>query len=306
MPELRTPALLTEPSPLRPSGFDNAKPTDKRMGIAAPTISVPQCQPSSLCQAPPAQCQPQCQPPSSQCHAPPSQQFTPVRTSGTSNSTNTNSAANLRNTGSSSNNSVPSAAERIEQNMGSVAVATATAAAAKTASIIGQPPLVANATSANSTSRVAGGSTSAGSAASTSAPVTAVKTAGAVTISKASETVTTIAGDTAKTAAVDAAKAVAKKAPPISANLSALIQASAGAGGGIFSTVALFPLDLVKTRIQAGLTKKSGLVEATREIIEEQGVQALFSGLNAKAVEAGFKNFAYFYAYDVRENLKNI
>eukprot|EP00397_Hematodinium_sp_SG-2012_P037340 GEMP01040453.1.p1 GENE.GEMP01040453.1~~GEMP01040453.1.p1 ORF type:complete len:301 (+),score=47.36 GEMP01040453.1:216-1118(+) len=84
----------------------------------------------------------------------------------------------------------------------------------------------------------------------------------------------------------------------MSRSFDALVQASAGAGGGVFSTSILFPLDSVKTRIQTHTTASSNVVGAAREIIEAEGVSALFRGLGIKCIEAGTKNFAYFYCYD--------
>lgn len=78
----------------------------------------------------------------------------------------------------------------------------------------------------------------------------------------------------------------------------AFVQAAAGAGGGIFSTCVLFPLDSVKTRIQSHSTKSSNIIEAGKEIVENEGVSALFRGIDTKSVESGTKNFWYFYCYD--------
>lgn len=44
----------------------------------------------------------------------------------------------------------------------------------------------------------------------------------------------------------------------VSVQLAALIQALAGATGGVFSTAVLFPIDTLKTLIQAGKTKSNG------------------------------------------------
>ncbi|CAD7964590.1 unnamed protein product [Amoebophrya sp. A120] len=91
-------------------------------------------------------------------------------------------------------------------------------------------------------------------------------------------------------------------APPrqVNASLSALIQATAGAGGGVWSMFMLFPLDTLKTLIQAGKTKSPSTLGALREILaEKEGALALYRGLGAKTIETASKNFLYFYAYEI-------
>ena len=45
--------------------------------------------------------------------------------------------------------------------------------------------------------------------------------------------------------------------------LAALIQALAGAAGGVFSTAVLFPIDTLKTLIQAGKTRSNATALVT-------------------------------------------
>jgi len=78
----------------------------------------------------------------------------------------------------------------------------------------------------------------------------------------------------------------------------AFIQASAGAVAGIFSTIVLYPLDSIKTRIQANDTKATSVREATHELIERDGFLVLYRGMQIKTIENGIKNFLYFYCYD--------
>jgi len=78
----------------------------------------------------------------------------------------------------------------------------------------------------------------------------------------------------------------------------AFIQATAGAIAGAFSSIILYPLDSVKTRIQANETKSSAVLEATWEIIREKGILPLYQGVNTKTIESSSKNFFYFYCYD--------
>jgi len=78
----------------------------------------------------------------------------------------------------------------------------------------------------------------------------------------------------------------------------ALVQASAGAAGGVFASFVLMPLEVVKTRIQVSQSGAASVLEATKEILDREGIMALFSGVNAKCTETGSKNFIYFYIYD--------
>lgn len=59
-------------------------------------------------------------------------------------------------------------------------------------------------------------------------------------------------------------------APPVvrkrvNASLAALIQATAGAGGGVWSMFMLFPLDTLKTLIQAGKTKSPNMMAVAED-----------------------------------------
>ncbi|CAD7957638.1 unnamed protein product [Amoebophrya sp. A25] len=85
----------------------------------------------------------------------------------------------------------------------------------------------------------------------------------------------------------------------VNASLAALIQATAGAGGGVWSMAMLFPLDTLKTLIQAGKTRSPKTLEAFQQVREEDGALSLYRGLGAKASETALKNFIYFYAYEI-------
>ena len=90
------------------------------------------------------------------------------------------------------------------------------------------------------------------------------------------------------------------KPKQVSAALSALIQATAGAGGGVWSMAMLFPLDTLKTLIQAGLTRESAMIPALHEIRKRFGFLALYRGIGAKSVETALT------AYGFEGNLKGI
>jgi len=78
----------------------------------------------------------------------------------------------------------------------------------------------------------------------------------------------------------------------------ALVQASAGAAGGVFATVVLMPLEVAKTKIQISQLGDLSTLGTMRDIAVRDGVAALWTGVTAKSLETGLKNFAYFYLYD--------
>jgi len=85
----------------------------------------------------------------------------------------------------------------------------------------------------------------------------------------------------------------------------ATAQAFSAAVGGIASTVLLFPLDTIKTRIQ--VAAKSTRIDrneqpltslaTARSILNEGGVSALFYGVAPGAFQSGLEKAMYFYAY---------
>eukprot|EP00931_Biecheleriopsis_adriatica_P017300 TRINITY_DN1244_c0_g1_i1.p1 TRINITY_DN1244_c0_g1~~TRINITY_DN1244_c0_g1_i1.p1 ORF type:complete len:345 (+),score=81.95 TRINITY_DN1244_c0_g1_i1:25-1035(+) len=83
-----------------------------------------------------------------------------------------------------------------------------------------------------------------------------------------------------------------------SAAFVALVQASAGAAGGVFASFVLQPLEVAKTRIQISTSGDASTLGTLRDIAAGGGLQGLFSGWAAKCTETGAKNFAYFYIYD--------
>mmetsp|Transcript_3083 Transcript_3083/g.10272 ORF Transcript_3083/g.10272 Transcript_3083/m.10272 type:complete len:349 (+) Transcript_3083:118-1164(+) len=78
----------------------------------------------------------------------------------------------------------------------------------------------------------------------------------------------------------------------------ALVQATAGAAGGVFASFVLMPLEVVKTRIQIGLSGETSTLGTAREILQAEGPAGLFCGVSTKCLETGSKNFIYFYVYD--------
>jgi len=78
----------------------------------------------------------------------------------------------------------------------------------------------------------------------------------------------------------------------------ALVQATAGAAGGILASFVLMPLEVAKTRIQISQTGSASTSDTLREILEKEGLPGVFRGVGAKCTETGSKNFIYFYIYD--------
>jgi adenine nucleotide transporter 17 len=83
-----------------------------------------------------------------------------------------------------------------------------------------------------------------------------------------------------------------------SAAFIALVQASAGAAGGVFATVVLMPLEVAKTKIQISQKGNASTLRTMQEIARNDGLSGLFSGVTPKSIETGLKNFVYFYLYD--------
>jgi len=82
-----------------------------------------------------------------------------------------------------------------------------------------------------------------------------------------------------------------------------LVQASAGAAGGVFASFVLQPLEVAKTRIAVGQSKASSAASAIKNIYDDEGLPGVFRGVGAKCSETGTKNFIYFYIYDALNSL---
>lgn len=89
--------------------------------------------------------------------------------------------------------------------------------------------------------------------------------------------------------------------------------AVAGATGAVLANALVYPLDIVKTRLQVQVrSQKTGGVplttndhhyastlDAVQKIVKDEGVQGLYSGLNGSLIGVASTNFAYFYWYSV-------
>jgi len=93
--------------------------------------------------------------------------------------------------------------------------------------------------------------------------------------------------------------------------------AIAGATGAVLANAAVYPLDIVKTRIQVQVKRKptdpvaagvdathyDGTIDAITKIAKEDGILGLYAGINGALIGVASTNFAYFYWYSVVRTL---
>ncbi|RAL08167.1 putative peroxisomal carrier protein [Aspergillus homomorphus CBS 101889] len=93
--------------------------------------------------------------------------------------------------------------------------------------------------------------------------------------------------------------------------------AVAGATGAVLANAMVYPLDLVKTKLQvqvkqADETKKEGsdeavhyksTMDAINKIVEKEGIEGLYSGIAGALIGVASTNFAYFYWYTIVRSL---
>ncbi|KAL8824403.1 MAG: hypothetical protein Q9191_005082 [Dirinaria sp. TL-2023a] len=92
--------------------------------------------------------------------------------------------------------------------------------------------------------------------------------------------------------------------------------ALAGASGAFLANAIVYPLDIVKTRLQVQVkrgpadeplsttnTHYASTVDAIRKIVQDEGLLGLYSGINGSLIGVVSTNFAYFYWYSVVRGL---
>ncbi|EXJ74439.1 uncharacterized protein A1O5_02735 [Cladophialophora psammophila CBS 110553] len=92
--------------------------------------------------------------------------------------------------------------------------------------------------------------------------------------------------------------------------------AIAGATGAVLANALVYPLDIVKTRLQVQIKKKGHVHQHTAEhhhyestwdaikkIVDHEGIIGLYSGVNGALIGVASTNFAYFYWYSVVRSL---
>lgn len=93
--------------------------------------------------------------------------------------------------------------------------------------------------------------------------------------------------------------------------------ALAGATGAVLANAIVYPLDIVKTRLQVQVKRNptdpaplttndvhyTSALDAIRKIVDDEGVLGLYSGINGSLIGVASTNFAYFYWYSVVRTL---
>ncbi|XXG96533.1 60S ribosomal protein L29 [Hypoxylon texense] len=91
--------------------------------------------------------------------------------------------------------------------------------------------------------------------------------------------------------------------------------AVAGSTGAVLANALVYPLDIVKTRLQVQIKRKPGeesdhsephytsTWDAITKIVAEEGVHGLYAGMNGALLGVASTNFAYFYWYSIVRQL---
>ncbi|PSS18596.1 hypothetical protein M430DRAFT_101487 [Amorphotheca resinae ATCC 22711] len=93
--------------------------------------------------------------------------------------------------------------------------------------------------------------------------------------------------------------------------------AVAGATGAVIANALVYPLDIVKTRLQVQVKRKAtdsvptgvdsthytSTWDAISKIVAEEGISGLYAGINGSLIGVASTNFAYFYWYSIVRTL---
>ncbi|KAH9953900.1 mitochondrial carrier domain-containing protein [Russula dissimulans] len=88
-----------------------------------------------------------------------------------------------------------------------------------------------------------------------------------------------------------------KQVPP--KQLTPLGYALAGALGGCFSNAVVYPLDTIKTRIQADSANGRSIRALLKRILKEEGIAGLYRGFGATMLNTFSMQYAYFFFYSL-------
>ena len=86
-----------------------------------------------------------------------------------------------------------------------------------------------------------------------------------------------------------------------SATLTAFAECLSGGVGGYFSSYVLFPLDVIKTRQQAG--QAGSMLAMSQKIATEYGVAGLWRGGHARGGQSMIEKIGFFYSYALVKTL---
>eukprot|EP01095_Lingulamoeba_sp_RSL-Kostka_P005643 TRINITY_DN1705_c3_g1_i1.p1 TRINITY_DN1705_c3_g1~~TRINITY_DN1705_c3_g1_i1.p1 ORF type:complete len:346 (+),score=94.80 TRINITY_DN1705_c3_g1_i1:310-1347(+) len=80
-----------------------------------------------------------------------------------------------------------------------------------------------------------------------------------------------------------------------------LQSATSGMLGSWFATSIIYPLDVVKTRIQSTTSKDAykGTLDGLLRIVKEEGWRSLYTGLNVMYIKESLKTFVYVFFYEL-------
>jgi hypothetical protein len=93
-------------------------------------------------------------------------------------------------------------------------------------------------------------------------------------------------------------------------------RAVAGASGAVLANALVYPLDIVKTKLQVQVKSAKGAsqddvpnytstMDAITRITAEEGIQGLYAGINGSLIGVASTNFAYFYWYSTIRSFYN-
>lgn len=80
-------------------------------------------------------------------------------------------------------------------------------------------------------------------------------------------------------------------------------ETTSGVLAGVIASTITYPLDLVKTRLQADLTSnKQSIISLLADIVKQQGAAGLFVGITSEYVKVLVQNSIYFSSYSLFKN----
>ena len=88
---------------------------------------------------------------------------------------------------------------------------------------------------------------------------------------------------------------------PLAAQLGNLAPLVFGALTGMASWIPVYPIDVVKTLVQAndGSSQDVGALEVTKQLYNDRGIRGFFDGLTPKMLRAAINHSVTFYVYDL-------